>query len=119
MTESAGAAHRFADGLYLLPGYLLYGRDHHLRDPVAMMEGLLFHRKISEDDLDLAPVVGIDGAGRIEAGDAMLDGHAAAGTDLRFIAQRQLDKEAGRHQLPFQGLQDEGIGEIGTYIHAG
>ena len=54
--------------------------------------------KVGEDDLHFAPVILVDRAGRIEAGDAVLEREARTWPDLHFIARRNLDREAGRHR---------------------
>ena len=53
---------------------------------------------IDEQHLHLAAIVGVDGAGRIEHGYAVLDGEAGARTHLSLVTGWQGDGEAGRHK---------------------
>ena len=55
---------------------------------------------IDQDDADLAPVVGVDGARAVEQSDPMLQGQAGTRADLRLIARRQGDGEARRNEAP-------------------
>ena len=56
--------------------------------------------EIDQDDLDLAAIVGIDRAGRIEHGDAVPQREPGARPDLAFGAGRQRDRDAGRDRGP-------------------
>ena len=57
--------------------------------------------EVLQDHTDLAAIAGVDGCGAVRERDRMLQGEAAAGTDLRFETGRQFDTEAGRDQLCF------------------
>lgn len=48
----------------------------------------------------------------------MFKRQAGAWPDLRFIPQRQLDKQPGGNELPLKGLQPNRSGKIGPQIHA-
>ena len=51
---------------------------------------------IDQKHLDLAAIVGVDRARRVEDGDAMLAGEAGARPHLALIAVRERDGDAGR-----------------------
>ena len=50
---------------------LVFGYDH-LRYAFAVVDDEGFGGEVDEDDANLASIVGIDGAGRVEHGDALL-----------------------------------------------
>ena len=64
---------------------------------------------IDQRHLDLAAIIAVDGAGRIQHGDAMLDRKAGARPHLRLVTVRQCDGKAGRHQDARAGLQSDRI----------
>src|ERR1700761_5017195 len=66
--EAAGAAHRLVQALDLGPGGLDERRDDQLADAFAAPDDEILFAVIDQDHLHLAAVVGIDGAGRIQAG---------------------------------------------------
>ena len=70
--------------------------SHAASDP----EGLL--AEVDQDDPDLAPVVGVDRAGGVGHGDAVLGGQAGTGPDLGLEARRQGDRDPGRDDAPLQ-----------------
>src|SRR5262249_46368449 len=67
-------------------------------DAVAPRERESRLAMIDKDHPDLAPVVGVDGAGAVEQADTMLEGQAGAWADLRLIAGGKSDGEAGRDE---------------------
>ena len=60
--------------------------NHHLGDTLAVVDDKLFLRQIDEQHAHLSPIVGIDGAGRIQDGDTFLQGQSAARANLCLIA---------------------------------
>jgi hypothetical protein len=60
---------------------------------------------VDQDGLDLAAIVAVDRAGRIQAGDAVVQRQARTRPHLRFHAQRQFDGDAGGNRQPRAGLQ--------------
>ncbi len=93
-------------------GRLDHGRYHHLCDAHAILdvEGLVAMGVVKQH-LDLAAVVRVDGAGRVEHGDAMLERQAGARPDLRLKARLKLDGDAGGDQAPLAGRDDERVAE--------
>src|SRR3569623_2910452 len=75
-------------------------RNHHLRNAHAPLDR---HRRLAEIDqqnLDLAAIIGVDRAGRVEHGETVLDRQARARAHLSLAIRRQRDGDAGRHQRP-------------------
>ena len=70
-------------------------RHHHLRDAVAAADLERRVAVIDEDHLDLAAIVGIDRARRIEHRHAVLGREPRTRPDLRLVALGQRDGEAG------------------------
>src|SRR5262249_20125104 len=58
---------------------------------------------IDQDHLDLAAIVRIDRAGRMQHGDSVLGGEPRTWPYLRLVAGRQCDRESRRHQREFAG----------------
>ena len=84
---------------------LLMAGDHHLGDLVAARDHKHLVAVIDQDGLDLAAIVAVDGAGRIQAGDAVVERQARAWPHLRFHTQGQLDGDAGGHRHALAGQQ--------------
>ena len=74
-----------------------------MRSPRLDGESLL--AEVGEDHLHFPAIVAVDGARRVEAGDAVLEREARARADLHLVAGRDLDREAGRNGHPLAGLQ--------------
>ena len=122
MSEPAGAAFGAGEFLHranLLEGYLLEAGNDHLGDAFAVFDLERLVGEVNEQHLHLAAVVGVDGAGAVEHGDAVFEGEAAAGTDLRLAVLGQLDEEARGHQPALAGIQGHRLGEVGPQVEAG
>ena len=114
----------FADGavelLDRLPGDVGVGCDHHLSDAVAVVDGEVVFTEVDEDYAYLAAVVGIDSAGGVDDGYAVVEGEAGAGANLAFISLGELHVESGGDEGALEGTQRDGaFGEEGTDVHAG
>ena len=92
---------------------------YHLGNALAVLhdEGLL--GEVHEYDAHLATVIGVDGAGRIENGDAFLQGQSGAGAHLGFITGGEGQEKSGGNEAALQGLQRDGSVEIGAQVKAG
>src|SRR5471030_299009 len=103
--EAATSAIRSAEFLDLGPDSPRVTRHDKLCNSHAARdaEGLL--PEIDQDHADLAAVVGVDGSGRIGDRDAILGGQARPGADLGLEAHGQGNRDAGRHDPPFQRRQ--------------
>ena len=84
---------------------LFVAGDHHLGDLVAARDPERLVAVIDQDRLDLAAIVAVDGARRIEAGDAVIERQARARPHLRLDAQRQFDGDAAGHRHALAGQQ--------------
>ena len=72
--------------------------DDHLGDalPGNNLEGLV--RQIHQNHADFAAIIRVDGAGRVQHGDAVLGGKTASGPHLRFESRRKGDVQPrGNH----------------------
>ena len=119
VSESAFAALRVVERLHGLPfGHFVAG-DHELRDAFAVGHGEGLGGEVDQDNADFAPVVGVDRAGRVEQGDAVLEGQAGARTHLGLVALRQGDAQAGGHQAALHGLEHDALVEVGTEVKPG
>src|SRR5680860_764603 len=82
-------------------------RDDGLGDAVAAPDREALIAEIDQEHFHLAAIVGIDGAGAVQHGDAMLEREARARAHLRLVAVRQFEDEAGRHQHAVAGIKGE------------
>jgi hypothetical protein len=113
-TEAACASFGIGEVAFKpLDGFVF--RDDELGDAVAFFDGVIGAAEIEHDDADFAAVTGVDGAEVY--GEGVFEGHAAAGTDLRFIAGRQFDGDAGGNGLGYAGREDAGFD--GAEVEAG
>src|SRR4030042_6868210 len=78
--------------------------DHQLGDPVAVLNSKGFFTQVDHDAADLPPVVGIDGARRVEQGHPVLQGKPAARPDLGLVPLGQGNGDAGGDELPLTRL---------------
>jgi hypothetical protein len=88
---------------------------HQLGDAVAFFDGVVGEAQVEHDDADFATITGVDGAEVY--GDGVLESHAAAGADLRFITGRQFDGDAGRDAVCDAGREHDGFD--GAEVEAG
>ena len=117
MSESSGSAFGGAEFGHLDEFGLLVAGDDHLRDAFARLDGYVFCGEVNKDYANLAAVVGIDGTGCVEHGDAALERHAASRTNLRLITCRQLDEEPCWEELALKALEGDGLGDAGADVH--
>jgi hypothetical protein len=94
-------------------------RDHQLRDPIAAPDDDRLLAEIDGDDRDLAPVVGIDRAGRIEQPQTLAQRQTAARPHLPFETVRNRDRESGRNQGALARLQGQLPVDAGAQIESG
>src|SRR5262245_20155796 len=93
--------------------------DDQLCDAIAASHGVGAVAVIDEDHADLAAIVGVDGAGAVEHGDAGLESEAGAGPYLRLELRGQRDGDAGADQGALPGRQDEIRGQRGKEVEPG
>ncbi len=92
--ETAAAPPAFRQGVDRFPGDVTDRGDDHLGDAHARLDGKGFGPDVGEDDHDLAAVIGIDGAGRVDEQNAVTDGQAGARPHLGLVALGQRDGDA-------------------------
>ena len=118
VSEAAGATLGVGELLHLYYLGLLVAGDDHLGDAFAVGDDEVLLREVDEDDAHLAAVVGVDGAGRVEHRDALLQRQTAAGPHLRLVARRQLHEEARLHKTAFHRPQrNRSLGQVRPEIH--
>lgn len=83
--------------------------NYHLGDTLSWLDFERFLRKIDQDDPDLTTIVGVNGAGSVQHGDAVFEGQSAPWTNLRLTIGGQLNEQSRRNQLPFKWLQNNGF----------
>lgn len=118
-TEAAGAAQGLGHFTDFGNKYLRHRCYHHLGNPHAAGDDEILLAEIDQQNLHLATVIAIDRAGRIEAGNAVLEGETRARTDLCLEARRHLEDEAGRHERTAARSKRQRLGHGRTKIHAG
>ena len=106
-TQTAAAAAGLGQQIDGIELRLHHRRDHHLRDALAAANRKRFRAVIDQDDLDLAAIVGIDGAGRVQHGDAVLRGEPRAWPHLRLEAFGQRDRKSCRHHCLLAGRKHQ------------
>jgi hypothetical protein len=85
MSEPAGTARRVGQHINLHKPSLLDPAQNQLGNAIASLNSKRFIAEIKENNPDLAPVIGIDGAGRIQEADSVLKGQSASRPHLAFI----------------------------------
>lgn len=94
MTKTTVASLGIVERLNLLENGCLMLSNNHLADAVAVVDCERCVGKIDEYGANLATIVGVDGAGRIEDGNSTLGGKSAPWTYLSLVAYGQLDENA-------------------------
>ena len=94
-----------------VPGY------YHLGDSVPVLDGEILIGEVGQDDFYFAAVIGIDGSGRIEHGNAVFGGQSAARADLGFEADRQFNVQAGGDKDSAASLECYGFLKVRADIH--
>src|SRR5215211_3715889 len=96
MPESLLPSRRLVEFLHLVDFHLRHGRDQHLRDAHAALDDERLLPVIDQWHLYFAAVVRIDGAGRVDHGDAELAREPAARSYLRLVPVRNRHREPAR-----------------------
>lgn len=95
---------------------LLMTGNHHLGNALTIVHYKGLIRQVDEHHANLAAIVGIDGAGRVEHGKPVLQGQSAAGTYLCLIACGQCNVQSGGYEFALQRLQLYWLSEIGSQV---
>lgn len=95
------------------------GSDDQLRNARKRVHHEVVRAVVDEHDAHLASVVGVDGAGRVQHGDAVVPGQAGAWTHLGLEAERHRHGKPGRNRAPFSGAKHDALDESGMEVHAG
>ena len=118
MPISSFASLRLVEHLHLLEYALFMPGDDHLGDALAVFHHEILLRQIDEHHANLSTIVGIDGAGGVEHGDALLQGQSATGPHLGFVTCWQGDVQTRGYEPALQWAQRDGYAEVGPQIHA-
>ncbi len=116
--KAAGAALCIIKFLARLPLNLLMTGYDHLGDTLSVLNHKWLFGKVHKNNLDFSAIIGINGTGRIQYGNAFLGGKTAAGANLGLIAFRKCDVQAGRDQGSLEGFQYYRLIQIGPQIKA-
>ena len=73
--------------------------DDHLGDAVAGVYLVILFSEVQQDHADFAAIAGIDGGRTVRQRNGVFERQAAARADLRLMAGRQLNREAGGYEL--------------------
>jgi len=119
--EPAGAAPALVCKRSLGQFCARYGRKYHLGNSHSALDYEFLCSQIDEQYHDLAAIIAVDRAGRIQAGDAMLEGEARSGTYLRLVSIGDFEDQTRWNQkaLPWSQLQRLALGAGGAQIHSG
>src|SRR5680860_463158 len=111
--ELAGGAETAAAALGITQRFRRYDldtghrRDDDLGDAIAALNKECLIAEIDQKHFHLATIVGIDGAGTIQYGNAVFEREPRTGPQLRLVAVRQFEDEARRHQHAVAGAKRE------------
>src|SRR5688500_18180200 len=83
---------------------------HELGDPFSTHDFERLGAEVGEDHLYLTSIVAVDGTGRVEAGDAVLDRQARSRANLDLVALGDGDCEARSHGMPRARLKRQAFG---------
>ena len=114
MSVSTGTTFGFIQLFYLDEIALFVLGKHHLGDALPIVDDEIFLREVDEQHHDFAAIVGIDGARRVEHGDAMLQGKTAARTNLCLISHWQSHEKARRNQSALHRMEYDGFVDVST-----
>ena len=118
MSEASCTAFGRVERVYLLPLCLFIACNDELCDTVAVGDCKGFGREIDKNNTDFASIVGIDGAGRVEKGNAVFEGKARTRTHLCFVAIGQGDVKSCRDEGALHGLQGYIVVEVGSEVES-
>ena len=116
MPEATFATLGLVENFDLFPYGLFVSGYYHLANSLAVFYNKIVRREIYEYYTYLATIVGIDSAGRIKHGYALLDSQATPGTYLSLVSLRQGNEKTRRHQYSSEWFEGYRRVEIGTYI---
>ena len=88
-----------------------------MRSPILITIKLF--PEINQDDADLTSVILVDGAGGIYHTDAVFQGQAASGANLRLVTGRHGNGEPCGDQFYATRFQGNGRFDTGSKVHAG
>ena len=92
MSVTSGTTFRGVEFLHFHPLSLFVTCHHHLGHTLAILYHKVLVGEVYLEHHHLATVVGVDGTGGVEHGDAMFQSQSAAGTHLRFVSCGQRDE---------------------------
>ena len=117
MSVATCATFCFIKFLYELEFCLLVTCDYHLCNALTLVYHEVLVGEVYEENAYLTTIVSVDGAGRVEHGDAMLEGESAARAYLCLISRRKSDIKSSRDELALKWTKGYWFLVVGTKIH--
>ena len=109
-SSQARASLRAVQFLDLVPNRPADRGDHQLGDAHAPGHAKGVCAQIDQHAANFTPVIGVDGSGAVEDGDAVLDRQARTGPHLGLEACGKLDGDTGGDQGARAGVEHHGLG---------
>lgn len=95
------------------------GRENHLGNAFSPTDHKRFGAVVYDNYTNLAPVIRVNGAWRIDKRNAVSQGKSAPRSYLRLISIGQLDRDTGRNQSSFARRKHNITIHIGIDVHSG
>lgn len=118
MSKSAFASLGVGERVGGLPLRLCVGGNDELGYAVAIVDRIGLLGEVGDDDADVATIVGIDSAWRVEASDAVFERHPRPWAHLCFIACGKGDVDACGNKAALEGLKGDGRSDKGAQVHS-
>src|SRR5438552_13725513 len=99
--------------------HLWHRQDQHLRDAHAALDGETLWPEIDQRHLHFAAIVAVDGAGRVDHGDAEAARESSSGSNLCFVTMRNCHREAASDQANLSAPELDRPVDRGRKIEAG
>jgi hypothetical protein len=116
MTESAFATRTAVENFGLDDSRMRNRRDHKLRDTLAWANGNRRLPEINQYNHDLAAIIGIYGAGRVDQRQTLRERSPTARTHLALESGWNFDRNPRGNRAPGERLQNNGGVEVGGEI---
>src|SRR6266702_7082121 len=92
--------------------------EHQLSNTLTAPDNERLRTVVDHNHPDLATVIGVDGPGGVDQGNAVFEGQAASGPHLGLVPFRQLNGDPGRDKCTTAGNQHQLVRQLGVKVHA-